>query len=105
MGCDEDVFQIRNKQITNFYKKKDASKLLTVKVIAQSEIDPNKIYIGSTNNLNIFSLKNGQWNRSVLQKCNYSIEHIVEMNDGSLWISTALNGIIKIAIKCGVYEL
>ncbi|OFX82262.1 MAG: hypothetical protein A2W99_09400 [Bacteroidetes bacterium GWF2_33_16] len=67
------------------------------RITYQSKIDKNKLYVGHLGGLAYLEYNNGIWqDKGKVGSFKYTIESIVEDNDGNLWLGTALNGILKV---------
>ncbi|OFX20140.1 MAG: hypothetical protein A2041_10530 [Bacteroidetes bacterium GWA2_31_9b] len=67
------------------------------KVIYQSKIHPERLYIGYENGIAYLEYKNGKFtDKGKLINCSDYIESIVEDNKGNIWLGTQLTGVIKI---------
>ncbi len=69
------------------------------RVVSQSKIHTEKLYVGHLNGLVIFEYKDGELidkGNLYEKEINSTIESIVEDEYGNLWLGTALNGILRL---------
>jgi serine phosphatase RsbU (regulator of sigma subunit) len=83
--------------VSNYKLVRISNKPYDTRSIFQSKVDKNKLYVGHLAGLALLEYKNGVWidNGEIFEK-KYTVESIVEDKEGSLWLSTGLNGIIKV---------
>lgn len=67
------------------------------KVIYQSKIHPERLYIGYNNGLAYLEYNNGVFtDKGKITDCTDEIESIVEDDKGNIWLGTLLTGVIKV---------
>ena len=83
---------VSNKELDYISKEPYSSR-----TVYQSKFNPKRLYIGHTGGLALMEYENGKWNYIEQQfHITDEISSIVEDEDGSLWMGTELNGVIRL---------
>jgi hypothetical protein len=73
-----------------------------VRVMARSRLDPNRVFAGSAYNLRALYRTNGQWtDEGEIENFVEDITQLQEDQAGNLWVSTAKNGVFRLAFAQG----
>ena len=68
--------------------------------LLRSQIDSNKVYVGTEEGIAIVRLKNGKWKyEGQIRGVDAEIRQMFELEDGTLWLGTHNQGIIKSKIN------
>ena len=87
------IYKIENQSSSLFYK----ADFKNFNVVEVSNYNPNLIYLGTDKGLLVLKYEDERWNKiGVLQNFGYSIQNILEENDGSVWVVTDYYGCFRI---------
>ena len=91
VGALEGVFILENNKLLKIPKTETTYKLY------QSQLNPNIVYIGTSENLGIMEFKNGYFEfEGLIPNTGINIRSIVEKEGGEIWLGTFRDGVIRI---------